>query len=160
MLVNLSQMGQNGLLHHLQSSSDLAVFPWALSCWSAGISYSLGDLLFISCSKQHCLPVPWVRPVLCTFSVPRWVGSEEQSGGHGPGSEVQPSRCHQALPGLTGTKAQFWAIGACVLGAVPGTAHPGLAALCAAPRKFPGTEVAVWCCLTFPKTISCIFQSW
>lgn len=137
MLVNLSQMGQNGLLHHLQSSSDLAVFPWALCCWSAGISYSLGDLLFISCSKQHCLPVPCVRRVLCTFSVPRWVGSEEQSGGNGPGSEVQPSRCHQALPGLTGTKAQFWAIGVCAGSCAGHGSPPDCRSLCN-PPKVPG----------------------
>lgn len=49
MLVNLSQMGQNGLLHHLQSSLDVAMFPWVLCCWNAGFSYGFscrfGELL-------------------------------------------------------------------------------------------------------------------
>lgn len=76
-------MGQIGLMHHLESSS---MEQGSHGCCLAGMQAfltdflaSLGQFLFISCLKQHGLPVPF-KNGLSPPSQPSGCAEQEQRG--------------------------------------------------------------------------------
>lgn len=141
------------------------MFPWVLSCWNAGIPYSfsckLGGFFVNFLLEAAPFASVFEKLTLLTFTVPVCAEREQRRGNdfHAGRAPALNSSCLgvAGFPGLGVTKVLF-------LSTVQSQDHhPVCAGSQAQPgfhQKFSGKEVAILCCLTFPKKTSSIFQSW